>query len=714
MLSLSTAWKIWRDLGPSWVLKRTLFAAQAHFGVLERRLPVSDWEFDVSGSVASKTQAELGECKRTTLDRLSIFFPATNPLSFRDGQDISGQADRILEGEWPFFFHDWLPIGFPPNWHRNALDGKRVDNQRHWSRIDLNAIHDVKFVWEPSRFSVAYLLARAYGVNRDERDAEAFWTLVEDWAAENPPNHGVNWASGQEAAFRVMAWCFGLHAFRGSSASTAQRVFQLIWMIEKHGERIAGFIDYAISQRNNHGISEAVGLFIIGVLFPELPRAAAWARTGRELIVSQLSEQIYEDGSYVQHSFNYERVMLDAVIWAFRLGELSGQRFPNESYELIARAVKLMIQFCDPHTGRMPNCGGNDGSLVLPLSSCHYADFRPSIQAAHYLIHGQLYFGNGPWNEMAERLFGEIDAKPTSIEIRQHESKRESDQYLRLHGRESYCMLRASKYRDRPAHADQLHLDLWWRGENIVCDAGSYLYNGEQPWENGLAGTSVHNAVTLEGHDQMTRAGRFLWLDWAQADSTSYELKDVGTTIEARHDGYRRFGAVHRRSVLAFRELDTYVVVDDITGSPASRRVRLHWLFPDYRFTWKDETSSWNLQTPVGGFRLDLLAGEGSATIARAGELVFGNHQQRRSEMEVRGWRSLYYGEKLPALSLAVEVQKALPVRFISVLAPMAVEAGTLTEEEVTLRSGTKIYRISLGMSNEERAFRETLNAYQT
>lgn len=711
MLSLSTVWKIWRDLGPSWVLKRTLFAAQAHFGVLERRLPASDWEFDINGSFAAKTQAELEECKRATLDRLSSFFRATNPSSLRDGEDVCKQADRILEGEWPFFFHDWRHIGFPPDWHRNALDGKRVDDQRHWSRIDLNTIHDVKFVWEPSRFAVIYVLARAYGVSQDERYAEGFWKLVEDWAAKNPPNQGVNWASGQEAAFRVMAWCFGLQAFRSSPTSTAQRVVRLVQMMEKHGERITGFIGYAISQRNNHGISEAVGLLTIGVLFSELPRATDWAKTGRELIVRQLSEQIYEDGSYVQHSFNYQRVMLDGVIWAFRLGELSGQRFPSESYELVARALKFMIRFCDPQTGAMPNCGGNDGSLVLPMSSCDYADFRPSLQAAHYLIHRQLYFGNGPWNEMAEQLFGEIDAKLTSIEIRQQESEHESDQYLRLHGRESYCMLRVSKYRDRPAHADQLHLDLWWRGENIVCDAGSYLYNGEQPWENGLAGTPVHNTVTSEGHDQMTRAGRFLWLDWAQADSASYEVKDVGTAIEARHDGYRTFGVVHRRSVVAFRGLDTYIVVDDITGRSSSCVGRLHWFFPDYRFTWKDETSSVNLQTPVGEFRLALLAGEGSVTIARAGEIIFGNHQQRRSEMEVRGWRSLYYGEKLPALSLAIEVQRQLPVRFISVLAPMAVEIGTLTEEEITLRSGTKDYRITLGMSNEERVFRNTQRA---
>jgi hypothetical protein len=92
----------------------------------------------------------------------------------------------------------------------------------------------------------------------------------------------------------------------------------------------------------------------------------------------------------------------------------------------------------------------------------------------------------------------------------------------------------------------------------------------------------------------------------------------------------------------------------------------------------------------------------------RAGKLVFGDHKQQESEMEVRGWRSLYYSEKLPALSLAIEVQRPLPVRFISVLAPMGVEIGGLNEKEVSIRSGSKNLRIPLGVSHQERVFGET------
>jgi len=54
-------------------------------------------------------------------------------------------------------------------------------------------------------------------------------------------------------------------------------------------------------------------------------------------------------------------------------------------------------------------------------------------------------------------------------------------------------------------------------GLNVAHDPGTYLYNAAPPWDNALAGSDVHNTVTVDGGDQMLRAGRFLYLDWAQA-----------------------------------------------------------------------------------------------------------------------------------------------------------------------------------------------------
>ena len=708
MSSLSVAWKILRDMGPSWVLKRLTFAMKIHFGIVKRRLPVGNWEFALSGWQHSTPAANPASAKQVVKGR--FFFSDAQLPTLPPGNRVCEQADRVLSGEWPLFFNQGLQLGFPPDWHFNALDGTRVADGRHWSEIDFNAIHDVKFVWEPNRFSVAYLLARAYAASHDERYPEAFWKLVEDWADKNPANRGVNWASGQEVALRVMAWTFALHAFANSPSSTERCASKLLCMIEVHGNRIAAFINYALSQRNNHAIGEAVGLFTIGILFPEFQRADEWMKLGRRLIEVQIREQVYEDGSYIQHSFNYQRVFIDYLVWSFRLGEVNNRPFSEECYQTLSRAVQFMLCFCDPATGRMPNYGSNDGSLILPLSSCDLLDYRPSLQAAHHLVHREFCFEKGTWDEQSKWLFGEEPTQQREGGRRQPKVEIQKNQpasgYLKLVARESHAMLRAACYVDRPSQADQLHLDLWWRGKNIACDAGTYLYNAPSPWANGLAATAVHNTVTLAHRDQMTRAGRFLWVDWAQTDWLEYETGDSCPAIEAWHDGYERVGARHRRSVACIGDKDCWIVVDDIYGDFRGD-VRLHWLFEDCSHEWRANDLRLMLQTPAGDFQCCVHTAKlNTPTLAIGGRMSSEPDSSiSKSDYQIRGWRSLYYGQKDPAISLAVETKEPLPIRFVTVLAPSAVRVIKVDETVVEVGSNRESYRISLLRVGSERIF---------
>jgi hypothetical protein len=245
-------------------------------------------------------------------------------------------------------------------------------------------------------------------------------------------------------------------------------------------------------------------------------------------------------------------------------------------------------------------------------------------------------------------------------------------------------MLRAHKYRDRPAQADQLHLDLWWRGENIACDAGSYLYGGDPPWDNGLARTAVHNTITIAGRDQMTRAGRFLWLDWADA-RVGLDYQFGLKCAKASHDGFSKLGCTHERSVWWSEEDEFWIVLDEVTGQ-GSRRCRLHWLFPDHDY--EIDESRMHLDTPPGAFNVTWFCSRDSqVSLARAGELVSGTGACDAT----RGWRSLYYAEKIPALSLAVEAES--PIKFVTVFAPAEVTV-VIGEREIQV-SGRRDYKLA-------------------
>jgi heparinase II/III-like protein len=249
-----------------------------------------------------------------------------------------------------------------------------------------------------------------------------------------------------------------------------------------------------------------------------------------------------------------------------------------------------------------------------------------------------------------------------------------------------------------------LHFDLWWRGQNIACDPGTYLYNGDPPWTNALAGSAVHNTVTIDGSDQMKRAGRFLWLDWAQATSETYPVGTMAQAMEGTHDGYARIGATHRRSVLCIPDDDVWVVVDDVTGS-YSGDVRLHWLFPDVPFEFDPQNVQLQLHFSEGDFtcliKTDIRC---SASLAKAGQIVSGTDEDLLT-MATRGWRSLYYGSKVPALSLAVKVAAKLAVRFVTCLAPAQVSIKHLSPAAVKYQFAQEICGIALHKTGAPKIF---------
>src|SRR5690242_5340450 len=102
------------------------------------------------------------------------------------------EAERILSGELKYFEHEFIKTGFPPDWHKDPVSGKRLDSKKHWSELSDDKDMDIKFIWEASRFSMVYPLVRAYTSTQDEKFAETFWELIQSWEELNPPNTGPN------------------------------------------------------------------------------------------------------------------------------------------------------------------------------------------------------------------------------------------------------------------------------------------------------------------------------------------------------------------------------------------------------------------------------------------------------------------------------------------------------------------------------------------
>jgi hypothetical protein len=469
-------------------------------------------------------------------------------------------------------------------------------------------------------------------------------------------------------------------------------------MIAAHAWRTMQTVGYARSQRSNHLFSEAVGLWTAGTLYPELRDAAAWQKQGARLLREAVLDQITPEGAYLQNSFNYQRMVLHLLLWTLRLSEIHKIQLDPEIRTRTAAACEFIGEFVDSESGHAPNHGSNDGSCILPLAACDYGDFRPLVRLGSCVLDRPAALPPGPWDEAALWLCGK-SAKSAEREPAYRVSSTAG--YHHVGTENSWALVRAGRYTRRPFQADQLHVDLWWHGLNLARDAGTYLYNGEPPWNNGLAGTAVHNTVMVDRRDQMRRAGRFLWLDWAQASGRSFSTSlsktgaDTPDCFEGEHDGYRRLGVKHRRMVQCVTE-DAWVIVDDLLGA-GEHELRLHWLLPDLPVE-VIAASPFCAVLSAGKvrFRWNVFSSSpGSAAIIRGGKNLAGNIVC--GDEELLGWESPTYGERCPAISLLHRVQAPLPVRIVTaILAGEALQIRQSERQLVLSCDASPVYQVSL------------------
>lgn len=595
-------------------------------------------------------------------------FPSAEEIHSVIGNDgikaLLAESEEILNGKARLFGGEPVDLNL-------SISGKLA----HWTEYETGKVKlpapfsDIKMLWEPARFGWVFCLGRSYHLTGDDKYVESFWKYFKQFSEINPPYKGPNWTSGQEAALRLMAFVWAGQVFAESPNSTPDRISALTKSIASHAARIVPTFVYARSQGNNHVLTEAAGLLTAGLAIPDHPQSPKWCALGWKWLNKGLCAQIDAYGEYAQHSTNYHRLMLQVVLWVHALMERNeGYRFwPRRTREAIIRSIHWLLAIQDPETGQVPNLGANDGAYIFPLTNRPFSDYRPVLNAAARLFL-EYDLPRGLWDEMA--LWFDI---PLEHKRYVHLPRYLGDQ---IYGRDSWAYLRTAQFSNRPSHADQLHVDLWWHGLNIARDAGTYLYNAEPPWDNRLTTAMVHNTVTVNKRDQFTRAGRFLYLDWFNAFRRADLVADpdVLQRVQGRHWGYWKQHIRHERTISAYTD-GHWQIYDDMLSLrlPWIKHpliFRLHWLLPDWE--WKilqDEPNfEMQLKSPRGMISLSLkVVGDNrnadtQITLVRAAEMLYGSGQADH----IRGWVSPTYGVKKPALSLAVETKSVNEVQFIS------------------------------------------------
>lgn len=664
MYKFKTLYKSIESLGLNWFVFRSYYEFKKRSGLLKNKFkPIDINNIRVSTITNFRNEDELlnnWDQHSSFLIKdydLEIYNNTLNKLlDSKDKAEIIDIADKAINGKIKMFSKWYADYNKPIEWHYNPISNKYSSIDKHWTEIEElgDDFGDVKYIWEVSRFSQVFYFIRAYTLTKDEKYVEAFWNQVESWMVNNPAEMGVNWKCGQEITFRTFAWIFGLYAFEGSKYSTDERIVKLFKYIYYNIQHVEKNFEFALKAvKNNHAVSEAAGMFTAGILFPFFKDAERWKKKGKKYLEELASEQIYSDGTYKQYSTNYNRLVLEVYSFVLRLADLNNIKFDKSLENRLLKSVEYLYQMQDQDTGRVPNYGSNDGALLFPLTSCDYLNYKPQLNLLYYILTGNRLYESGKHEELLFWFCGESAIHSLIEKIERKSCEYNEGGYYIIRNNNNHAMIRCGDFKDRPSHSDLLHFDLWWEGNNILTDAGTYSYNPEKKYKNYFIQTAAHNTITINNENQMKKGPRFLWFDWPKSDINFFETNDKYNYFEGEHHGYQPL--IHRRAVYNINKL--YIIIDDIFGgNDKTHNLKQNWLLGD--FNTEVEQNKVNIKTNNGNYIINNFNKDVQLKIFKGDENL------------PAGWRSLYYGKKQAVSQIYYEINCKLPYRYITITYP--------------------------------------------
>jgi hypothetical protein len=524
-----------------------------------------------------------------TLDQWRVsaplfFFGSRKDIQVTLTDALREKATRILDCEVQFFNGEWMKLA-ADDWLTNPVTGHRYDATQHWTTIpDFNPVFgDIKYVWERSRFAFLQTILRydaASGLDSSE------WVLrqIESWIDHNPINCGPNYRCSQETSLRVFNWTLALYYYRDSPSLTEERFQKILFHIYWQLKHVRSNIHFSrIAVRNNHAITETLALYTAGLLFPFFEEAREWKASGKKWFEEEIAYQVYEDGTYLQFSFNYHRVVLQLLTWAIALTEKHNEKFTEIVYQRAHASLNVLMHSQDPVSGQLPNYGANDGSLFFQWNDFSFRDYSPALDALHFLLSDTNAYSHSYedriWYGITKglKMFAPIGVTTGTFSFK-------NGGIYGYRTNDLLCWIVCTNYKDRPSQADALHFDLWYQGRNLLQDAGSYRYNTEMARVNYFVGTESHNTLMLGKEDQMLKGPRFIWLDWSQAKEATWTVTEHEIIFRGIANVYRYKGNItHAREVRIYPKQTRMVITDTLRGMEQPYMRQLWHVNPMYK-----------------------------------------------------------------------------------------------------------------------------------
>ncbi|MEZ2415477.1 alginate lyase family protein [Muriicola sp. E247] len=507
-----------------------------------------------------------------------FFFEAKESLEIPRIQHPGLQEtfNNIQNNTYTFFSRTKLSLGKDFDWITNPVTGYQYE-LKHWSKIvDLSKeAGDIKYVWEKSRFSFLYDIIR-YDYHFDTDCSNLVFREIESFLIHNPINQGPNYRCSQEISLRILNWTFALYYYRNSNELTEERFKSIMNAIYWQLHHVYNNINFSrIAVRNNHALTETLMLFLGGLLFPFLPNTKKWSEKGKKWFQEEIAYQIYEDGTFLQFSMNYHRVAIQLLTWGIKLAELHKDEFNSTVYDRAGKSLNYLRTCQDQTSGKLPNYGANDGALFFKLTDDDYRVYTSQINDLSAVLNREV-----SEHSESQLWYGIKNCKIVPFEPEVLASYPFGGHYV-INDGSSKTLVKCAKYKDRPGHADNLHLDIWVDGNNYLWDLGSYLYNNTEKKYDRFFGYSFgHNTVSVDNKNQMLKGSRFIWNYWNKKAKATLSEKGNSFEFDGQFTGFPELGnkIIHNRKVVKAKKLNQWVVTDTIKNAD-DYVSQLYWHF---------------------------------------------------------------------------------------------------------------------------------------
>ena len=621
---------------------------------------------------------------------------------------ILADADEIRSHRFRLLGYRGLSYGAEIDWHLDAAHGLRSP-MIPWYKINFlnfNEVGDHKVTWELNRHQHLVTLAKAWLLTGEQAYADEIFKQWYSWQRSNPYPLGANWASSLEVAFRSLSWIWMDHLLTGYPGIPAGFHEDLLHGLALNGRHIERYLSTYFSP-NTHLLGEAVALFLIGILYPQLSSAAEWQTKGWRIIQEESRRQVRPDGVYFEQTLYYHVYALDFLLHARLLASRNGVEVPS-GFDLVIRKMLAVVQALS-QVGPPDGFGDDDGGRLFDSSRNRAEHMTDPLAIGAALFHDEGLRAGTPVTEEAIWILGE-QALPspdlTTPPPLKSQAFPDGGIYVVTSSQPfpQQMVIDAGPQgtgRCGHGHADALSVKLSASGRRWLVDAGSGCYIGPGDERATFRGTRAHNTLAVDGLDQAQPEGPFSWSSIPNTQLEMYISRPTFTVFAASHSGYERLAQPvrHRRFIFHF-DGNLYLIRDLAVGSGT------HLLETSWHFAPELEVSR-----SQSGF-IAAPAQQQLAPSERPTLTLLPVDDSRWAAELVSEYVSPAYGEKVSAPVVRCSARIALPAEHAMLLAlTVGLEAGerrTFIREALQRGTGgtpEAVYRYQQGNVTHQLVF---------